>query len=251
MEVPVRNAPLADQVFKILIDRIAEHAYPPGTQLPSEHDLANELNVSRSTVRTAIFKLEDRKMVYRKPGVGTYVTENINISNPLNEFIVFSKLIEENGFQPGYIHISSEIITSEENYRKGLQLSKDQKILKIKKVFTANEDPIIYVINYIPTWVFEKKVSIEESLHPEFTKRFKYLFDVVCNQQVSYFVSKVSADLFENINPPDVMNIYQPQTPTLIIDQIGYDIGDRPIFSSIEYHPGNWMTFNLIRRWEP
>lgn len=249
MDAPIRNASLADQVFRVLLDRITEESYPAGSQLPTENELAEELNVSRSTVRTAIFKLEDRKIIHRKPGVGTYVNENINISNPLNEFIEFSKLIEENGFKSGYIHISSNIVPADKEIQAQLQLSDDEEILKISKVFTANKDPIIYVINHIPTWLIKDKVSLEQALTPEFTKDFKDFFEATCDQQVSYFISQVRAEAFENINPPEVMSVYQPQTPTLIIDQIGYNSADRPIISTSEYHPGNWMTFNIIRRW--
>ena len=249
MDTPIRNASLADQVFRVLLNRISKETYPAGSQLPTENELADELNVSRSTVRTAIFKLEDRKIIHRKPGVGTYVNENINIPNPLNEFIEFSKLIEENGFKPGYIHISSEIIPADQKTQASLQLNKGEKVLVINKVFTANQDPIIYVINHIPYWLLKNKVSHKQALAPDFTRDFKEFFEAICDQQVSYFISQVRADLFENISPPEVMSVYQPQTSTLIIDQIGYNSAERPIISTTEYHPGNWMTFNIIRRW--
>ncbi len=249
MEAPLRNISLPDQVFSVLINRITDEIYQAGSQLPTENELADEFNVSRTTIRTAIFKLEDRKIVHRKPGVGTYVNENINITNPLNEFIEFSKLIEENGFIPGYIHISSEIIKLDEEIRSALQLGVDDQALRINKVFTANQDPIIYVINHIPYWLIKDKVSEKQALSPDLTKDFKGFFETVCNQQVSFFISQVRADLFENINAPEEMNVYQPHTPTLIIEQIGYNREDRPIISTWEYHPGNWMTFNIIRRW--
>ena len=155
MDLPIRNTSLADQVFSVLMDRITDEVYPAGSQLPTEYDLATEFSVSRDTIRTAVFRLEDRKIVHRKPGVGTYVSENNNISNPLNEFIEFSKLIEENGFKPGYIPISSEIIKADKIIHAELQLSGDEEVLKINKVFTANGDPIIFVTNHIPFWLLK------------------------------------------------------------------------------------------------
>ena len=38
----VRQLSLADQVLGILIDRIKEGVYPPGTQLPPESELIEE-----------------------------------------------------------------------------------------------------------------------------------------------------------------------------------------------------------------
>lgn len=249
MDLPIRNAPLTDQVFSVLLSRITDAVYPAGSQLPTENELADELNVSRSTIRTAILKLEDRKFIHRKPGVGTYVNENINISNPLNEFIEFSLLIEENGFKPGFIHISSEITLPDKTIRDELQIGENEQVLKIKKVFTANQDPIIFVINHIPLWLIKDKLSKTQALKPELTRDFKSFFEVVCEQQVSFFISQVRADIFINIGAPEEMNVYEANTPTLIINQTGYNKTNRPIINTQEYHPGNWMTFNIIRRW--
>jgi GntR family transcriptional regulator len=249
MDVPVRNASLVDQVFNVLLSRISEEIYRAGSQLPTEFELADEFNVSRSTIRTAILRLEDRKLIYRKPGVGTYVSDSIHISNPLNEFIEFSKLIRESGFEPGYVHVSTGIIHPDETVQQELNLSPDDQVIRIDKVFTANQDPIIYVINHIPHWLVQESASEEQVLAPEFTQNFRNFFEETCNQKVSYFISQVRADVFKNISAPEMMDIYSGDTPTLVIDQVGYNQEEKPIISTIEYHPGNWMTFNIIRRW--
>jgi GntR family transcriptional regulator len=249
MDVPVRNVSLVEQVFSILLSRISDDTYPAGSQFPTEFELADEFDVSRSTIRTAILRLEDRKLLYRKPGVGTYVSDSINISNPLNEFIEFSKLIEENGFKPGFVHISSEITNPDETIQKELNLTEEDKVIRIEKVFTANQDPIIYVINHLPYWLIHNKATDKQVLTPDFTRNFRQFFEETCAQKVSYFISQVRADIFRNISAPEMMNVYQGDTPTLIIDQIGFNQQEQPIISTIEYHPGNWMTFNLIRRW--
>jgi GntR family transcriptional regulator len=249
MDVPVRNVSLVDQVFDVLLTRVSDDIYPAGSQLPTEFELADEFNVSRSTIRTAIQRLADRKLVYRKTGVGTYVSESINISNPLNEFIEFSKLIEENGFRPGYIHIRSSIIHPNQLIQKELGLSQEDQTIRIEKVFTANDDPIIYVINHLPYWLVKDQATEKQILAPDFTKNFREFFEEACDQKVSYFISQVRADVLKNISAPEMMDIYSGDTPTLVIDQVGYNQEEKPIISTIEYHPGNWMTFNIIRRW--
>jgi DNA-binding GntR family transcriptional regulator len=97
--------------------------------------------------------------------------------------------------------------------------------------------------------LIQDNVTEINALKPDLTRDFKSFFEEVCNQQVSYFVSQVRAEIFENISAPEEMKVYQANTPTLIIDQTGYNKADRPIINTREYHPGNWMTFNIIRRW--
>lgn len=247
-QIPVRQLSLADQVLDILIERILDGIYPPGSKLPPENQLRDEFNVSRSTIRTAISRLEDRKLVHRQRGVGTYISSQPNISNPLNEFIEFPQLIKENGYEPGYQELSAEIITTGKDIIEKLRLDPGSKVLKIRKIFTANGDPIIYVVNHIPVWIFENILTIEEVLRPGTTERFIEFFEVTCNQRISHFISSVKAEIFGNIDAPNSLMNDGPNTPVLVIDETGYNGSEKPILSSIEYHPGDWMAFRMMRR---
>jgi len=247
-QIPVRQLSLADQVLDILVERILNGFYPPGSKLPPENELRDEFNVSRSTIRTAVSRLEDRKLVHRQRGVGTYISRQSNISNPLNEFIEFPELIKDNGYEPGYQELSSEVIPADEDILGNLQLEAGSNVLRLKKIFTADGDPIIYVINHIPVWVFDDILSVEEVLKPGITERFIEFFEEICNQRISHFISSVKAEIFDNIDAPELLINNGPNTPVLVINETGYNGNDKPILSSWEFHPGDWMTFRMMRR---
>jgi GntR family transcriptional regulator len=247
-QIPVRQQSLADQVLDILVERIINGVYPPGSKLPPENQLRDEFNVSRSTIRTAVSRLEDRKLVHRHRGVGTYISTQPNISNPLNEFIEFPQLIRENGYEPGYRELSSEIISPGEDTLEDLKLEPGSRVLRLRKIFTANGDPIIYVINHIPVWVFEDNISEQEVLQAGITEEFIDFFEEKCHQRISHFISTVKADIFANIDAPEKLIHKGPHTPVLVITETGYNISDQPILSSREFHPGDWMTFRMLRR---
>ena len=250
-QIPIRQLSLADQVLDILVERILDGVYPPGSKLPPENELRAEFSVSRSTIRTAVSRLEDRKLVHRQRGVGTYISIQPNISNPLNEFIEFPQLIKDNGYEPGYQELTAEIITAEEDNLEKLKLEPGSSVLRIRKIFTANGDPIIYVINHIPVWVYEDILSVEEVLRPGTTERFINFFEEICKQRISHFISSVKAEIFENIDAPKILINDGPNTPVLVINETGYNGQDKPILSSCEYHPGDWMTFRMMRRRGP
>ena len=64
---------LSDQIFKVLRDKIVFMEYIPGMSL-SEKDLCKTFKVSRTPLREAIRKLEDRKLVTVIPRYGTFVS---------------------------------------------------------------------------------------------------------------------------------------------------------------------------------
>ncbi len=68
--------PLYKQVAEYIKQLIVERRWNPGDMLPSEFKLAEELNVSQGTVRKALNQLTDSKILTRRQGVGTFVSEH-------------------------------------------------------------------------------------------------------------------------------------------------------------------------------
>ncbi len=244
---PIRQPSLADQVLQILSQRIKDLDYPPGGRLPPENHLAEEFNVSRATVRSALDMLAASGMIVRRQGVGTFISRLSTISNPLNEFIDFNDLIRHNGFQPGFLQVHAELIVPNLEVAERLQLDAGDRVLNVHKVFTADGNPIIYVINNIPTWVFQGILTDAEALQPNLTEPFFDFFEITCKQQLPYSISSLRIDLFKNLNLLHTLNVEEPDTPFLIVEDIGYNQEARPCNQSIEYHPGNRMNFDIIR----
>jgi len=72
--------PLYKQVEEYVTQLIVEQRWKPGEMLPSEFQLADELNVSQGTVRKALNALTTAKILDRKQGVGTFVSEHTSQS---------------------------------------------------------------------------------------------------------------------------------------------------------------------------
>ena len=65
--------PLYLQVVQALKDKILKGVYPVGGQLPTEEDLCERFHVSRYTVREALRRLRDDRLVSSRQGAGTTV----------------------------------------------------------------------------------------------------------------------------------------------------------------------------------
>jgi len=63
----------AGTVVRLLRRAIVDREYSWNDQLPAERQMANQLGVSRGTVREALRRLEEMGLVTRKPGNGTFV----------------------------------------------------------------------------------------------------------------------------------------------------------------------------------
>lgn len=247
MDTIRRQPSLSSQVLELLMDKIRSGAYPPGSLLPPENDLAAEFKVSRATIRSAFDRLEARGLIVRRQGIGTFVRPISSISNPLNQFLDFFDLITQNGYQPGFIQLHAAISEPTPEIARALHLETGMPVLQVEKIFTADGSPIIYCINHIPQWVFQTVLSPEQAIQPGATEPFLDFFEKTCGQPIAYYVASVRSDVLRNCCPPKIFSKLDALTPMLVIDNIGFNRDDRPIHQSTEYHPGNQMDFKLIR----
>jgi DNA-binding FadR family transcriptional regulator len=80
---PVRQAPLVVQVAEQFRALIASGDWAVGARIPGEHQLADELGVSRGTVREALRALSVAGLLEPRVGDGTYVRATDEISGVL------------------------------------------------------------------------------------------------------------------------------------------------------------------------
>lgn len=70
----VAPMPKYHRVKEVVLARIADGSWPPGTLLPAEPELCDEFGVSRITVRKAIGDLAHEGRIHTVQGKGTFVT---------------------------------------------------------------------------------------------------------------------------------------------------------------------------------
>ncbi len=67
---------LYEKIYNDILEGIQTKRYPVGSLLPSESELSKAYNVSRITSKKALEMLAARNLIVRKPGKGSYVSED-------------------------------------------------------------------------------------------------------------------------------------------------------------------------------
>jgi GntR family transcriptional regulator len=70
---PASPIPLYHQLADLLLAKIRSGDYPPGSRIPSEHQLAASYRIGRPTARQATDLLVRRRILVRRRGSGTFV----------------------------------------------------------------------------------------------------------------------------------------------------------------------------------
>lgn len=91
---PGPDRPLYVQIADVLRGRILSGAYPRSQPLPSEHEIAARLGVSRGTARRAVGILRETGYAVARRGSGTYVADELPIEPLEHSGILYTGYLE-------------------------------------------------------------------------------------------------------------------------------------------------------------
>jgi GntR family transcriptional regulator len=140
--------PLYFQVAQHLEDAIASGAIPPGAVFSNEILLADQLGLSRPTMRRAIQHLVDKGMVVRRRGVGTRVVQP-KVRRPLQLTSLFEDLAGS-GRVPSTRVLAFGTVAADEDLAARLGVAPGTELVEVERLRSAQDLPIAKLTNYLP-----------------------------------------------------------------------------------------------------
>jgi len=123
----------------------------PGQQLPPEPQLAQQLGVSRATLRETLRSFEEHGQLVRRHGVGTFVAPSAPlIETGLEELESLHTLAQRSGLD---IHMGNALIeerTALPGEAERLQISPDSLVLYVARVMLTKTQPVAYLVDVLP-----------------------------------------------------------------------------------------------------
>lgn len=144
----LENTPLAERARTAILSAILQKRFEH--RLPSEDDLAAMLNVSRTTIRTALQRLEQDGIVSRRRAIGTTINAHVAPANlALQRLVGFDRLLEEKGYEVD-IDVSWEREAPPPEIARILRSNPDQHCCITRKNYFADGELVIHIRDYIP-----------------------------------------------------------------------------------------------------
>jgi len=239
MSIKSDNRHLYLQVIDRIKQDIEKGIYKEKEKLPSEFELSKQLGVSRATLREALRILEEENVIIRRHGVGTFVNSKPMFTSGIEQLNSVTDMIRQAGLKPGTIFLSSSIQDPTEEDIRRFQCHKDDKILLVERVRTANGEPVVYCVDkilckYLPNGISYENESLFENLQNQ------------TNRDISYAVAHIEPlGYHEKVSP--ILEC-EPETALLVLKQMHYDYSDEPIMYSINYFKSDKFSFHVLRK---
>jgi GntR family transcriptional regulator len=215
--------PLYVQVANIIKKNIHNGELPPGAPIPSESQLMKAYDISRITVRNALLRLEYNGEIFKVHGRGSFVSTKklIDIPSPSSSW---RRLMEEQGHNISYELIELCEVWPTEAVKRELQLEKDGKAVKLKRLKKISLETIGLDVMFMPTKV---GMAIKDLELNDFSM-VKFL-NASHETKIHRIDSQIRAAPIED-GDADVMGV-DPSNTCLIRGFVAYNALDEPLLS--------------------
>lgn len=175
---PLIKKTIVDEIIKTILDMIEDQTFKPGEKLMGERELAQQLNVSRTSIREALKALSFVKVVIIKPGDGTYLSDNLDMLHEIH--LKYDPKMIRKGIEYNQI-LESRMIFEPTVARMAAQRATSENIIILRKSFSV------------------LKRLIEEDKMPEYQVEDLHFHKLIALATQNKFLSDIVNSLMDNL----------------------------------------------------
>jgi GntR family transcriptional regulator len=232
---------LSFRVRDDLLSRIASGRIPPGSKLPPEPALAEEMGVSRPTLREALRSLEEDGFVTRTSGAGTYATHRPRLRNNLDVNFGVTEAIRAAGMEPGTSQSAVHTDGATEEEAASLDLQRGDPVLRLERVRTADGTAVVFSADVVSatrvTAVELSSMPLDGSVYELLDHRGAPVEHGVVSLEPARADRRLAKRL--GVKTGELL---------LYMRQVDYGREGEPLLLSHEYHLAEAFEFTVVRR---
>jgi len=218
--------------------------YAVDDQLPNEKQLAEELDVSRGTVREALGVLATEGLVSRRWGVGTFVSPPLPAAS-LNMSTIqsYRDRVQLGGHVVGIRESSCSLEVPPDAVLTALGLAPGTQTWRVDRLFTVDGTPSASMTEHIPTVLY----GIDIDPHA-MTSIDTDLFDML-NSHVAGAVSRTATDIAAvtvDAGQASALGLAIGH-PVLRAEQITFDSDGTPLAHSVSLQRTDLVRMHITR----
>jgi GntR family transcriptional regulator len=222
------------QIEEELAERIRTGMLRPGDRIPPERELAEQMQVSRMTVRQALGRLADRGLLVRERGRGTFVSEPklIQSLSRLNGF--YDQMVSQ-GILPSSRLLSGEQVLASAAVAQVLDLRIAEPLYKVVRLRLGGGVPLALETSFFPARLVPGLLDYDLERHSIY--RLMEHYDARPVRATQSLEPVPARDLeAETLEVP-------PGSPLMLVERIAWDAQDRPVEYAKDIFRGDRSRF--------
>jgi len=232
---------LSFRVRDELVSRMSSGRIVPGTKFPPEPELAEELGVSRATLREALRSLEEDGLVTRTSGAGTYATRRPRLRNNLDVNFGVTESIRAAGMRPGTQQSAIHTDSATPEQADALDLEVGDAVVVLERVRTADGGPVVLSRDILAATRLSSNelatMPLDGSVYELLERR---------GHPVAHGIVTVAPERADKATAKRLA--VKPGELMMFLRQVDYGAEGEPLLLSEERHIANAFEFSVVRR---
>lgn len=232
-ETPV---PYHYQLRELLREEITSGRWKVGDHLPSERELCETFNLSRTTVRESIDALVREGLLRRERGRGTFVSEPKIMEGLLQTPTGFSDSMLEQGYAVVTRVQRQEVIPAPPQVTRELHLKSGEMVTVIDRLRFILNEPILFVTSYVPIRLVPNLIKddlVNNSLYQLLKEKYDLKVTSAKRIMEAVAANETEAKLFA----------IRPGMPLMLIESTAYLPDSSPLEYFKAWHRGDRTRF--------
>jgi GntR family transcriptional regulator len=221
-----QRGPLGNRLTQALASAIEDDVLAAGEALPPERELADELGVSRSTLRQSLEQLAEDGLIDSRRGAGHFVARRI--LKPVTRLTGFTDDMVSRGLQPvsRILDLSFIPVPPETAFRTGLPLG--TPVVQLTRLRLAGEEILAYERSIVPVASVGADFDGSGSLYARMDRHGGRPKRILQSMRAVEAGAEIAAHL-----------TVKPSTAVLMIRRIGYGTQGVAVEDAISWYRGD------------
>ncbi|WP_421901810.1 GntR family transcriptional regulator [Maridesulfovibrio sp.] len=242
MQLNTRGIPRYIQAREHISAKIRSGELRCGDRLPPEHDLAAQFGVSRMTIRKSIDGLVDAGLVYRRHGVGVFVSQSPfqRDHTHLTDFFATCRM---EGHAPSAKLLKREIVAADEIQAEALQIKVGDELIRLTTLRYMDGTPITYHDAFLPLSLFPNLVDLPTA---DLALDKQHTWQLIEN--IGFGLANVVEKLKAQLADKELAEILETETgsPVLYGERVLYSEEGRPLKYARCFNRGDSYSLTVV-----
>ncbi len=228
--------PLYYQIERDLLELIEKGSWKAGELVPTEKELQEAYQVSRTTIRQALNSLTQKGLLIRIPGKGTFVAKN-KITHRVGTITSFTEEMLARGIKPGTRILLFEKIVPPKLIANDLGISENNKVILLKRLRFADGEPVAISEIFLPDDLVPNLVEKglrSESLYNFLEDEYGLIFRETHETVEATLITEEESELLQ----------IPEGSPGLLVGRISYIQTGRAIERAYTIYRGDKFTYH-------
>lgn len=240
--VRAAGATTVDKAYESIRRLIAANGSQPGDRIPSEKELSEKLDISRSSLREALSRLEQEGVLTAVHGQGRFVSSlsSLSVERPMTKYESITEMLQSLGHVVSTAVLEVGEASADAVCAKALDTEVGAPMIRLLRIRYGGDEPLVVSENFIPREILPGPLqyrdwsgSISEMLAAH-----------------GCYIESALATISAASIPSEWAERYQLAGlgHWLLVNEVGLTQGARPVLYASDYHRSPAITFTVLRQ---